>query len=627
MAGTSALTLHDPIRLSLSPLNERITVFGSSGIYNMDENDVCKQLSDPSFEKRSEMLEYLLTLVRRNGGRLPFTNKERIFSGLAVAIADSNWDIRQHCSKLILETIPQLGNELDKCMASLLPQLVLNLGDSKVTVRRDALQTIHVYMQHTRNMPQVLGAIASHGIENPDMRIRKEVIIGLPVLLTQEFSRDDFSEIVQALGRKLIDSAGEQGLQQHILTCFEKILNLVSSEVFENYIEKLSPPVRQYYYKLKPRDQIDGEISDMEDALPLAPKPFQVDKLAFGFVPGVIMTKINDQDNFRIRAEGVDELKQLLDKNNVYISIDSKLNEFIKFLSNLLDDSNFKITTVTLEIVGLLVGRLGHDVYPYLKIITDALTKRMGDNKIVVKQAIMKVIIKLMQTVTAMAVLKHLLNNLKNRNSRVRQETLNAIIAALLTFPSFDFDSVAIGEEVAQTLMDSKRQVRQASLECLAVLASNMSTDKKQQLLKAVDTVELSYGCDGLSSAVQARLARRQLPKLTSEGVVEYTTPMSTLTGRGNGMSSAGADIDWILAASGSAGNSARSLQLDNLDGETSSTRLTPSPVSADGVTPRRHVTSGRTKSKLPWAEDTSTDDKQSISVRSVSNIILQVAS
>jgi hypothetical protein len=211
MAGTATLALHNSARL---PMTDRITLFGPSVLHTMDEDDVYEQLSEQSFDKRKDILENLLDLVRRNGGRLPFDNKKRIFMGLALALNDSHWDVRHHCTSFIREVIPQLGSEgseLDECMSAILPQLVCNIGDSKVTVRRDAIQTIHVYMQHTRNMQLVFRALVSHGIDSADSRIRKEVITGLPVVLTEDFCTEDFSEVVQALGRRLLDSANGAG--------------------------------------------------------------------------------------------------------------------------------------------------------------------------------------------------------------------------------------------------------------------------------------------------------------------------------------------------------------------------------------------------------------------------------
>lgn len=615
MAGTATLALHDSARLSL---NDKVSLYGSRMPHNngMDEADICKQLSHQSFDKRSEALENLSETVRRNGGRLPFNNKKRLFTGLALALNDSNWDVRHRCTSFIREAIPQLNSELDDCMAVVLPQLVCNIGDGKLTVRRDAIHTVHMYMQHSENMPQIFRALILHGIENPDSRARREIITGLPLLLTEEFVAEDFSEIVQALGKRLIDSAAmDQGAQQLLLTCMDKIHVLVGEETFENYIDQLTLPVRQYYTKLvSQRDHSDGDFSDLDDdPIPVAPKVYlPTEELAFGFISSDIMAQLTDEGDVRNQLEGLDNLKKLFAKNDFTISSDADHSGFVMFLVNLLDDSNtnYKVVSSTLDVIGLLVGKLGNGTTPYLKTIMDALNKRMADNKVAIKPAIMKVLIKLMQALTAKNVLKHLLPNLQSKFHRVRLETLNVIIAALLTFPSYDFDMNALCNEVTLTLMDAKKLVRLASLECCAALASSMGS-KKQQLLNVVD----NYGNDELSAAVQARLSRRLLPKLTPESIVEYTMPLSTMPGRNGGLQGAGADVDWIQdAAWGSSSGVQRAPIAGHAEVEVDA-RSSP-PVPSEGTTPRRHVSSSKGKMKLPWNDESSNGDRSHVSSR-----------
>jgi hypothetical protein len=611
MAGTATLALHDSARLSL---NDKVSLYGSKMPHNngMDEADICRQLSQ-SFDERSEALENLLGIVRRNGGRLPFNNKKRIFTGVALALNDSNWDVRHQCTSFIREAIPQLNSELDDCMAVVLPQLVSNIGDGKLTVRRDAIHTVHMYMQHSENMPQIFRALILHGIENPDSRTRREIITGLPLLLTEEFVAEDFSEIVQALGKRLIDSAAmDQGSQQLLLTCIDKIHVLVGEETFESYIDQLTLPVRQYYTKLvSQRDHNDGDFSDLDDdPIPVAPKVYvPAEKLAFGFISSDIMAQITDEGDVHNQLEGLDNLKQLFAKNDSTISSDADHSGFVMFLVNLLDDSNtnYKIVSSTLDVIGLLVGKLGNGIMPYLKTIMDALNKRMADNKVVIKPAIMKVLMKLMQALTAKNVLKHLLPNLQSKSHRARQETLNVIIAALLTFSSYDFDMNALCNEVTLTLMDTKKSVRLASLECCAALASSMGS--KKQLLNVVD----NYGNDELSAAVQARLLRRLQPKLTPESLVEYTMP--TMPGRNGGLQGAGADVDWIQdAAGGLSSGGQRTPITAHAEVEVGARSLPPVP--SEGTTPRRHVSSGKGKMKLPWNDESTNGDRPHVSSR-----------
>ena len=632
MAGAVAETVYPNNVLSDGPYT-RTGSKNSSMLRNMEEDDVLNYLNDKSPEKRTHILETLRAVVRRNGGRLPYPDKKAIFQGLSLVLTDPNWDVRHQCMQLVHELIPQLGGELDECVSVILPKLVPNMGHSKVAIRRDVIQMLHVYMKNTRNMQLLFRAIVIHGIEHRDPWIKKEVIIGLPMLFTKEFSRENFFGITQSLAKRLLDNNTEDNLQQHVLLSLEKIHNLVGDDVFRSDIQGLPLGLRTYYYTLMEKD--DRVIDTYEKSIPVhcdtnstpavekqqhyqrtPPKSQNVyispstEHYEFGVVPSHVMEKLNDQSNFRMRAEGVEELKVIIRDLTDASALHPFLLNFISFLNNLLDDYNFKIITVTLEILGYLVEKLTFDVKPHIKAVMLTITKRMDDNKIVVRQAIMKVVIQLMHLLSPSAVLSVICENLFHRNSRVRQETLNIIIASLLTFPSYEFDLSELCQTIAHTLVDPKRQVRQASLECFAVLAQAMGAGKQKPLVLAVDSVELHYEGEGVMAAVQARLARRQLPRLNTDRLVDYATPVpASATSRSS--ASLGADVEWVLSASSSNGSSARSHRSVDIELESvmSSTRSTPTNFTQDsglyGPSPRRHPSAGRGRAKLPWDDDT----------------------
>lgn len=136
------------------------------------------------------------------------------------------------------------------------------------------------------------------------------------------------------------------------------------------------------------------------------------------------------------------------------------------------------------------------------------------------------------------------------------------MVFALLTFPSYEFDLKNIAATVVPTLVDPKRRVRQASQECVAILAAFMGPSKAAPLIRSIELLETHFERGaGVLNAVQARLSRRQLPRITQDGLIEYSLqiPATALRkinhdhGRG-GVSPTpparryGADIDWILS-------------------------------------------------------------------------------
>lgn len=149
--------------------------------------------------------------------------------------------------------------------------------------------------------------------------------------------------------------------------------------------------------------------------------------------------------------------------------------------------------------------------------------------------------------------------------------------------------------------------MRQAALEAFAVIAQAMGPGRIQPVVTAVDNIELTMGGDGVMAAITARLARRQLPRLNRDGLVEYAVPMpSSGTIRGQSNTPRGADIDWILAGTAGTGSADPS----------GSSRSTPGPTdsfSMSGPSPRRFFSAG--KNRLPWEGDQAKDvtDRKSV--------------
>ncbi|XP_037602306.1 TOG array regulator of axonemal microtubules protein 1 isoform X1 [Sebastes umbrosus] len=334
-------------------------------------------------------------------------------------------------------------------------------------------------------------------------------------------------------------------------------------------------------------------------------------------IPGLISQELHqlllDLKNYQNRTNGVEELKHILSEVDIKSVPSGSIEEFINFLPRLLDDSNFKVLYGTLQVLNLLIQKLDMGVDRYFKHIVLVALKALGDTRTVTRNEYMNVFRQLMKTVAPQQVLDLVTGNLKHKNSRVREDVLNVIMAAMLTHPRKDFNIPKLCLEVAPYLADSKRKVRHAALELFAVFDYCLDTGKKQPLMKAVDMVELNEDAEGLMAAVQARRARHVLPKLSSEGVVEYGLVAPKPGHRCTLQYGSGADLDWVM--NGGRVSSARSHRTepdcDRLYGYGSLGSLTD-----DLPLQRRIVSAGKGKNKLPWemSSFSSTENEQQCS-------------
>ncbi|TRY83570.1 hypothetical protein DNTS_016277 [Danionella cerebrum] len=309
-----------------------------------------------------------------------------------------------------------------------------------------------------------------------------------------------------------------------------------------------------------------------------------------GLIPVELHQQLLDQQNFQSRTSAVEKLKKILESQDLLGLPGAVVLEFISFLHNLLEDCNFKVQHGALQLIYLLVQKLEDQVEKYYKGIVHLTVIALGDPRSPTRQQYMRIFHQLMQELGPQRILELVFAQTKHRNSRVREDTLNIIIAALLTHPRQDFDIPYLCNVVAPCLLDSKRRVRHAALEAFAVLDSCLDTGMKQPLMKAVNHAELMMepGCPkGLMEAVNARRRRHKLPLITSDGSVEYALTLPKPGQRRLSPQQSGADLDWVLNAAHR--NSALPQGIVNGD------------VDVDDAPQRRIVSAGKGKKKLPW--------------------------
>ena len=177
---------------------------------------------------------------------------------------------------------------------------------------------------------------------------------------------------------------------------------------------------------------------------------------------------------------------------------------FFNFLESLLEEQNFKMNLLVLEVYGMIIDRLKAKMKPSIRAVVSALLKHAADAKVVVRIENYRVLEKLMLGVKPNTVLTHLLDHLGDKRAVVRESILNMIMFGLLTFPSNEFDLKNIAATVVPTLVDPKRRVRLAALEAVSILAAFLGPTKAVPLIRAIELLESHFEKGaGVLTAVQ----------------------------------------------------------------------------------------------------------------------------
>uniref|UniRef100_A0A8C3XG91 TOG array regulator of axonemal microtubules 1 n=1 Tax=Cyanoderma ruficeps TaxID=181631 RepID=A0A8C3XG91_9PASS len=366
-----------------------------------------------------------------------------------------------------------------------------------------------------------------------------------------------------------------------------------------------------------PREDTEPPGPREDAAPPLGPE--------LSLVPPELHAQLLDRRDYRGRAQAVEQLRRVVEGCSpaaLGSAPAAALLGLIALLDALLHDPNFAVARGALEVTRLLALRLGRRVPAVLAPLVCAAARALGDAQPAMRRDGARLLLRLMAAAGPRPVLRLLLQErlLRHRSARLREELLNACIAALLTYPAAQLDLPQLAAALAPALLDAKRRVRHAAMEAFAALASALGPGNTGALLRALDAVELRAGGAGVRDAVQARLARKVLPRLGEQGEVEYGVPLPSSGHCHRGQCHPpGADTEWLLMGS-------RSRSAHGHCGHPGDVLHRPA-CAQRGLSPRRVLSAGRGKNKLPWENELAADREGGSGVRlPVSKAVEQLA-
>ena len=399
--------------------------------------------------------------------------------------------------------------------------------------------------------------IVSHGLESGHGKVVHETLISIPILFPPDFDsrygNKNLYILVSGLARRLL----EEDTRLPAFISMQKIADVVGTKTFLSYITKLTPEQKKIYDELEDRRTRAEPLSDSSSGI--IGKRITGGWVEYGAIDHVIIEKLQNEEEPRVRLQGAEDLHRCIKNMGDLAPLQQQIRHFLNFLESMLDEKNFKMNLLILDIYGMLIDQMKGKIKPNIRGVVSALLKHASNTKLVVRIENYKVLEKLMLAVKPNTVINHLLDHLGDKKAMVRESVLNMIMFGLLTFPSNEFDLKNIAATVVPTLVDPKRRVRHAALESVSILAAFLGPSKAVPLIRAIELLESHFEKGvGVLTAVQARLARRQLPRVTSEGLVEFALSIpstatrtdwpSSPTRAASGQSKWGSDVDWILA-------------------------------------------------------------------------------
>ncbi|VDP04381.1 unnamed protein product [Soboliphyme baturini] len=424
-----------------------------------EQQAVLDDLKSIELETRLKAIKRLFTMAEddRDWFR-KFQKKTQIFKVFKSLLQDDSWELNCQCLKFLLDTVTDYVDDLD--------WFVVTEGMKK------------------------------H--EEQQMEILKEV----PKFFHSQLATFDWSFLTDYLTQLLQEvDRGEKdcfALTQSILATLGRLLTFVGQRQFNRYIQMLNAPQRDHYefMLLKQDDNLHrfynqdlisknyGRLCDCDFV-----SSTENLQAFYGIIPSSVIAQVKDDPNVQIRCAGLQQLRAIIDhfEENDLEVFRTNLCSFLNFLNTILNDLSVRVTVECLSLLKVVIDRLKLDLLIYLPVVSMTIARNFGNQKPIVKKMNLLIVVDLLSIFPPLRVFELFGHFLKHRNSRVREECLNLITAALLKLSEPKEDVLnSILQKICPLLADRKRNVRLSAFESLAVVMHFFGKRNREVLYKCI---------------------------------------------------------------------------------------------------------------------------------------------
>ena len=485
--------------------------------------------------KRRESLQSLHALSKMHSSSLPLPH----ISSLVRELSDCLFDPDREVSSLTLDILQDLFSvfltqksteDLGLDRANVFSGLLHKTVDQRFEGR--AKDCVIAYAKFGRSPAVVLSEVYYQGVCSGDVTsiqpsIRsKSVELFLPIINAFpgfSYDEDEMLTVIRHLAESLLDpeAAVAEAARRQLCLCERGV------PVFGEVLGRLQGEVRKRVEEaLRPREQ--GAAQDKQEErwerpadLPLQPEAMRTfsdsftSGLDFGFLPSRLLPRLLDKENWKDRISALAETQTCLKALETLQTVLPHANRLLALVAEWIQDRNFKVCTSGVEILEHLLTYTGLSLHADLVSVAAQCILRLGDNKIVVRQACFRCIRKLLKELRLAKLLPSLLEGLKAANWHLREESLNVLLAAMLV-PDLvhDVDFLELVPALTPLVEDEKPKVRYVAQEALAVLSHVCGKGRVlTELQPLLDPLTLE--------SLQEKFSRRSVP-IVREDYIEF---------------------------------------------------------------------------------------------------------
>lgn len=159
-----------------------------------------------------------------------------LFASIHQRLRNPEWEVRQHALRVLSDFIPLIdSSRLDSKMEIVFNDLTQNLGHIGPAVRKAAVDSLRIYLTHSKNSDFVLKNLAIKGVEHAnENKVQNNVVLGiilaLPFLLTYKTDEEVVSYLIKILIDKLTNGTHHQ---ETVIRALFRIRELIGNKRFD----------------------------------------------------------------------------------------------------------------------------------------------------------------------------------------------------------------------------------------------------------------------------------------------------------------------------------------------------------------------------------------------------------
>ncbi|ESO12700.1 hypothetical protein HELRODRAFT_159284 [Helobdella robusta] len=521
----------------------------------MDEYEAIAFLTDVSYESRLESIKTLHNILKINKGKSKFSDLYEIARGLAVVLFDKEIDVRTHGLNFVVDFINGLEENVCNCIHAIVPALLTCLEDNRSGVQLNAVKCLKTCLKKTENFQATIDLIISEGLNSRSKKISKSVISKLHLIVVDFKANRHIAKLIHALYNKL----SNKFMQTHGFESLKKLKNVLGDKLFQSYSKDADENCRKIY------NYLSGDVRELSfiDSLMKSEELFSskdipnydVDEedddknakqmnlhsqLVFGFLSINIYDRLLKKDSTHEKVESLEDLKFICKNPQNNDALEKNFPQFLEFLLKLFDVSNMQTNLICLDIIKVLLEQYGLKLKPYTNSFISNIFPFICTDVICLKESVFKLVKIIFETLGIVSSAPPLCSFLKHSRSKLRQETLNFVMYLLLTM------NMKVGEiemfvgPVMEALLDSKKLIRQAAMECSALLGHFLNANKNMKIVSCLHNLEQMPRGSGVTKAVNERFNLNKLPKCNKDGTIKYTAINNNI---------APLVLEWVLLA------------------------------------------------------------------------------